>query len=216
MTGMLTCRRDYTRASTPSTGVKIDVKDHGYAAKVWLYIFCGLLDAMWQTAAYWMMGAMSNDPSKLAHFAGFCAHLPSASLYSLLIDSIDKSIQSAGAAGIWRADAVLIPCVSTRSIFGRGGSLSLTVLVRYMNIFISTWALLVAGLFFMLPMIHLRVKNHTDLSDEVLCVSSSLFYTFSSDHGLPLLFSARMDDEGHILPPEEVEAVLAAPKAAQA
>ncbi|KII94434.1 hypothetical protein PLICRDRAFT_172084 [Plicaturopsis crispa FD-325 SS-3] len=150
-------QKDYTRASTPSTGVKIDVKDHGYAAKVWLYIFCGLLDAMWQTAAYWMMGAMSNDPSKLAHFAGFY-----------------KSIQSAGAAGIWRADAVLIP---------------------YMNIFISTWALLVAGLFFMLPMIHLRVKNHTDLSDEVL---------------------ARMDDEGHILPPEEVEAVLAAPKAAQA
>lgn len=27
---------------------------------------------MWQTTAYWIMGAMSNDPAKLAHFAGFC------------------------------------------------------------------------------------------------------------------------------------------------
>lgn len=36
--------------------------------------------------------------------------------------------------------------------------------------FISTWVLLVAGLVFALPMIHLRVKNHTDLADETLCV----------------------------------------------
>ena len=41
---------------------------------MWLYIFCGLLDAMWQTTAYWFMGAMSNDPAKLAHFTGFCKH----------------------------------------------------------------------------------------------------------------------------------------------
>jgi hypothetical protein len=38
-----------------------------------LYIFFGLLDAMWQTSVYWMMGAMSNDPNKLAYFTGFCA-----------------------------------------------------------------------------------------------------------------------------------------------
>ncbi len=66
--------------------------DHGYAGRVWFYIFCGILDAIWQTMAYWLMGVMSNDPSKLAFFAG-----------------IYKSIQSAGAAGIWRADAVKIP-----------------------------------------------------------------------------------------------------------
>jgi len=28
-----------------------------------LYIFCGMLDAMWQTTAYWMFAAMSNDRS---------------------------------------------------------------------------------------------------------------------------------------------------------
>jgi hypothetical protein len=71
-----------------------------------------------------MMGAMSNNPQKLAHFTGFY-----------------KSIQSAGAAGMWRADGLNTP---------------------YMNIFASTWGLLLAGLLFMLPMIHWRVQEHQE------------------------------------------------------
>ena len=51
----------------------MDIFDHGFAAKIILYVFFGILDAMWQTTAYWLMGAMCNDPAKLAHFAGFCA-----------------------------------------------------------------------------------------------------------------------------------------------
>lgn len=43
---------------------------------------------MWQTYAYWLMGALSNDPRRLAYFAGFY-----------------KGIQSAGAAVVWRLDA---------------------------------------------------------------------------------------------------------------
>ncbi|KAB5592997.1 hypothetical protein CTheo_3551 [Ceratobasidium theobromae] len=136
-------QRNYTRP-VPETH-RMDFKDHGYAGRVWLYIFCGLLDAMWQTYAYWMMGAMSNDPAKLAIFTGFY-----------------KSIQSAGAAGIWRADAIGIP---------------------YMNIFASTWALLAAGLIFVLPMLHFRVKDHTELADEAI---------------------ARMDETGHVQAVEEV------------
>ena len=50
----------------------MDIYDKGYTPHVFLYVFCGLLDSMWQTTAYWMMGAMSNDPAKLAYFAGFC------------------------------------------------------------------------------------------------------------------------------------------------
>ena len=57
-----------------------------------LYIFYGFIDAMWQTYAYWLMGALSNDPRKLAYFAGFY-----------------KGIQSAGAAVVWRLDAVKTP-----------------------------------------------------------------------------------------------------------
>ncbi|THH18809.1 hypothetical protein EW146_g2221 [Bondarzewia mesenterica] len=140
-------QRDYTRESMPpNDSNKMDIYDHRYPSRVWLYIFCSLLDAMWQTTAYWMMGAMSNDPAKLAYFTGFY-----------------KSIQSAGAAGVWRADAVKLP---------------------YMNIFLSTWVLLVAGLVFALPMIHIRVKDHTEFADEAI---------------------ARMDDSGHIQPAEQAQ-----------
>ncbi|KAI0245670.1 MFS general substrate transporter [Lactifluus subvellereus] len=124
-------QRTYTRQSMPpDSSFKMDIYDKGYTSHLFLYIFCGLLDSMWQTTAYWMMGAMSNDPAKLAYFTGFY-----------------KSIQSAGAAGVWRADAMKVP---------------------YLNLFLSTWALLIAGLVFSLPMIHLRVKDHTDDEDEVL------------------------------------------------
>ena len=65
--------REYTRATVASGEYhRFDIHDTGYAARIWLYIFCGLLDSMWQTTAYWLMGAMSNNPSKLAHFSGFC------------------------------------------------------------------------------------------------------------------------------------------------
>lgn len=33
---------------------------------------------------------------------------------------------------------------------------------RYMNLFVSTWVLLLAGLFFVLPMIYWRVTDQTD------------------------------------------------------
>lgn len=75
---MTSCDRTYTRESvTAASGfVTMDLHDKGYAAKIWLYIFCGLLDAMWQTTAYWMMGAMSNDLAKLAYLTGFCMPPP--------------------------------------------------------------------------------------------------------------------------------------------
>ncbi|KAF8899685.1 MFS general substrate transporter [Mucidula mucida] len=120
-------QKQYTRATAHQS---VDIYDKPYVGRVFFYIFCGLLDAMWQTTSYWLMGAMSNDPSKLAFFAGFY-----------------KSIQSSGGAGSWRADAVGVP---------------------YMNMFISTWVLLAADLAFALPMIVLRVKEHTELEDEAM------------------------------------------------
>jgi len=134
----------YTR-HTPGLQ-SIDILDKRYIGRVFLYIFFGFLDAMWQTTTYWLMGAISNDAGKLAIMVGFY-----------------KSLQSAGAAGVWRTDAVGI---------------------AYMNIFISTWVLLIAGLLFALPMIHLRVKDHTELADETL---------------------VRMDDKGNLRPVEEVQ-----------
>ncbi|KAF6765903.1 MFS general substrate transporter [Ephemerocybe angulata] len=130
----------------PDTFVKFTVDSHGYAGRILLYVCFGLVDAMWQITAYWLLGAMSNDPAKLAHFSG---------LY--------KSLQSAGAAGIWRADGVKVP---------------------FKNIFLSTWILLVVGLALVLPMIHLRVREHTELEDETL---------------------ARMDDSGKVVAVDEIK-----------
>lgn len=42
--------------------------------------------------------------------------------------------------------------------------------MSYMNMFISTWVLLVAGLVFMIPMMITRIKNTTDLEDEAVYV----------------------------------------------
>lgn len=42
-----------------------------------------------------------------------------------------------------------------------------------MNVFVSTWVLLAAGLIFAFPMIYMRVKDHTDIADETLYVALS-------------------------------------------
>jgi hypothetical protein len=41
-------------------------------------------------------------------------------------------------------------------------------LPAYMDIFVSTWVLLTAGLIFVLPMLIARVKEHTDLAEETI------------------------------------------------
>jgi hypothetical protein len=124
-------QKTYTRAEETAKGAyKIDIYDSSYPAHVWLMIFYGLLDSMWQTYAYWLMGAMSNDPAKLAVFAGFY-----------------KCLQSVGASSVWAADGASAP---------------------YMNIFLSTWCLTVAGMIFAAPMVYLRVTDHTSIEDEVL------------------------------------------------
>lgn len=163
------CNRGYTRESVDVHNgfVPMDIKDSGYAAKIWLYIFCGLLDAMWQTTAYWMMGAMSNDPAKLAYLTGFCT------LCVCITETIAanvlyacRQIHSVGrccwyVARRWCGKAVR----SRRTAYN---VLHFISCVRYMQIFASTWALLVAGLLFALPMLYFRVKNHTELEDEAM------------------------------------------------
>jgi len=144
-------QKGYTRESLAATTVTMDFSTPGYAGYIWLYIFLGFLDAMWQTACYWFMGAMSNDPAKLAYFTGFY-----------------KSIQSAGAAGIWRVDAEALP---------------------FMNIFASTWALLGGGLLCAAPVLYLRINNHTTLEEE------ALMHMDEHGHIQPVLEKAPVTDE---------------------
>ncbi|CEP07738.1 hypothetical protein [Parasitella parasitica] len=67
-------------------------KDSGFGGPFVLYMFYGFTDSLYQSYLYWLMGAMSNDPSLLARYAGFY-----------------KATQSAGAAISFGIDAVNIP-----------------------------------------------------------------------------------------------------------
>ncbi|TIA90365.1 hypothetical protein E3P97_02580 [Wallemia ichthyophaga] len=85
--GFYTIQRQFFDTPTDQIDT-IDLTSSRYPHRIVLYIFAGALDAAWQTYAYWMMGSMSNDPSKLAFYAGFY-----------------KGLQSAGAAIIWACDS---------------------------------------------------------------------------------------------------------------
>ncbi|OLN81962.1 UNC93-like protein 7 [Colletotrichum chlorophyti] len=78
-------------ATEASDFVAIDWTDGGelYIGPMFLYMFYGFFDAIWQTSIYWYMGALSNSSRKAANLAGFY-----------------KGIQSAGAAVFWRLDGV--------------------------------------------------------------------------------------------------------------
>ncbi|CAI5758418.1 unnamed protein product [Candida verbasci] len=73
----------------------LDFSDSAYVGPVFLYIFYGLYDAIFQTYTLWILGAISNNPKKTALYAGFY-----------------KGIQSAGAAIAWRLDAVHTPFIN--------------------------------------------------------------------------------------------------------
>lgn len=86
--------RDEVESDTPSIH-PLDYTDGAYIGPMFLYIFYGVYDAIFQTFTIWIMGAMSNNPKKTSLYAGFY-----------------KGIQSAGAAIAWRLDAVHTPYMS--------------------------------------------------------------------------------------------------------
>jgi MFS family permease len=67
-------------------------KNSGFGGPFVLYMLYGFSDSLYQSYLYWLMGAMSNDPTMLARYAGFY-----------------KATQSAGAAISFGIDAVNIP-----------------------------------------------------------------------------------------------------------
>lgn len=70
----------------------IDFKDGNYIGPMFLYMFYGAHDAIFQLFIFWVLGTFSNNPKKVALYASF---------YKLL--------QSAFAAIVWRLDAMHKP-----------------------------------------------------------------------------------------------------------
>lgn len=92
-------------------------------------MFYGFYDASWQCTVYWYMGALSNNSRKLANYTGFY-----------------KGLQSAGAAIIYRIDALETP---------------------FMNIFGSCWGLLLAGLLIASPVIFTRIQDTVPVEEDL-------------------------------------------------
>lgn len=83
-------QKQFTRKESENGDVKaMDWTDGAYIGPMFLYMFYGLFDAIWQTYVYWLLGALTNSSRKLALYAGFY-----------------KGIQSAGNAIVWRLDAM--------------------------------------------------------------------------------------------------------------
>ena len=67
----------------------------GFGGPFVLYLIYGMTDAMYQSYMYWLMGAMSNDTSLLARYAGFYKAMQSAG------SAISFGIDSAGVPLRW-------------------------------------------------------------------------------------------------------------------
>ncbi|OBA22733.1 MFS general substrate transporter [Metschnikowia bicuspidata var. bicuspidata NRRL YB-4993] len=75
--------------------VLIDFKDGLYIGPMFLYMFYGAYDAVFQSFIFWVLGTFSNNPKKVALYASFY-----------------KSLQSAFSAIAWRLDAIGVPYMS--------------------------------------------------------------------------------------------------------
>ncbi|XP_002515609.2 UNC93-like protein 1 [Ricinus communis] len=76
---------------------KLDFKDSGsdFGGPFVLYFSYGLLDAMFQSSVYWVIGALADDSEILSRYVGFY-----------------KGVQSAGAAIAWQVDTHKVPLLS--------------------------------------------------------------------------------------------------------
>ncbi|XP_056160082.1 UNC93-like protein 1 [Syzygium oleosum] len=89
--GGLANQLNYSRHDLPD---KLDFKDSGsdYAGPFVLYFSYGLLDAMFQSLVYWVIGSLADDSETLSRYSGFY-----------------KGVQSAGAAVAWQIDQHKVP-----------------------------------------------------------------------------------------------------------
>ncbi|KAI8565172.1 hypothetical protein RHMOL_Rhmol03G0240300 [Rhododendron molle] len=81
----------YSRNDKPT---RLDFKDSGsaFAGPFVLYFSYGLLDAMFQSMIYWVIGALADDSETLSRYTGFY-----------------KGVQSAGGAVAWQVDSHKVP-----------------------------------------------------------------------------------------------------------
>ncbi|KAF9105886.1 hypothetical protein BGX27_009409, partial [Mortierella sp. AM989] len=110
-----------------------------------LYFFYGIVDAMYQGYAYWLMGALTNDTAQAARFAGFY-----------------KFVQNLG--------GIFAPIVQT-SVIGNGPSAGHNIenaVGRGMGEIIIAIVLVFVGVIGAIPVAYKAVQDHTVEDDEVV------------------------------------------------
>lgn len=90
--GGLANQLTYSHHNPPS---RLDFKESAFAGPFVLYFSYGLLDAMFQSMVYWVIGALADDSQTLSRYSGFY-----------------KGVQSAGAAVAWQVDTHKVPLLS--------------------------------------------------------------------------------------------------------
>jgi len=116
-----------------------------YIGPFFLYVAYGAVDAMYQGYSYWLMGALTNDTSQAARFAGFY-----------------KFVQNLG--------SVLAPVVQT-SVIGNGPSDGYNALHahgRGVGEIIVCIALVFSGILGAFPVAFRAVQDHTFEEDDEL------------------------------------------------
>ncbi|CAK9158270.1 unnamed protein product [Ilex paraguariensis] len=96
--GGLAKQLEYSRQDMPK--IKLDFKDGSdFAGPFVLYFSYGLLDAMFQSMVYWVIGALADDSEILSRYTGFY-----------------KGVQSAGGAVAWQVDAHKVPFLNQLTV----------------------------------------------------------------------------------------------------
>lgn len=114
--------KDFKRGVLPDP--LIDVTESSrYAPYLIMYIFWSMYDGIFQAYAYWLMGSLSNNSRRLSHYSGWY-----------------KSLQSAGAAVVWRLDGLEI---------------------SYKSMYLSTWMILVFSIMTTSYVAFTKVQEHT-------------------------------------------------------
>ncbi|ERN08182.1 hypothetical protein AMTRI_Chr09g17250 [Amborella trichopoda] len=85
--GGLANQLNYSVKNPPKNVLDFKTSGSEYAGPFVLYFSYGLMDAMFQTLIYWVIGALANDSETLSRYTGFY-----------------KGVQSAGAAVAWQVD----------------------------------------------------------------------------------------------------------------
>ncbi|KAL1747368.1 hypothetical protein HDZ31DRAFT_80486 [Schizophyllum fasciatum] len=113
--------KDFERGVSPVPLIDV-TESKRYAPYVIMYIFWAMYDGVFQAYAYWLMGSLSNNSRRLSHYAGWY-----------------KSLQSAGAAIVWRLDGLEI---------------------SYKSMYLSTWMIMVFAVMTAFYVAFSKVQEH--------------------------------------------------------